>query len=136
MRACEPHTPEGQKVVDFAMLILPRWLPKPSPWKRPENPIGQAARNYRRLMKKRLEKVLGNEWQPKSYIWAVNNEELSKGKRQEARRQRVYHLTKSLEKTLGKTKHKKSDARKAMVPPLVFSKFCTLVFLCTFLTFL
>ena len=87
-------------------------------------------------MKRRLKKVFGTEWQPKSYIWAVNNVELSKGKRQEAKRQRVHKLTKAIQATLNKTQHTKSDARRAMVPPLfVFSKFCTLFFCSTVLYF-
>ena len=101
-------------MVDFAMLILPRWLPKSSPWKRPGKK-GKAKWDFTYKMKGRLKKVLGDEWEPKSYIWAINNEELSKGKRQQAERKRVYLLQKKLEETLGKTKHKKSDAKKALV---------------------
>ena len=76
--------------------------------------------DFTKNMKVRLKKVFDNDWQPKPYIWAVNNAELSKGKRQEADRRRVYELQKKLEETLGKKKHKKSDAKKALVPSILF----------------
>ena len=133
MRACEVHTPEGQDVLDFAFLILPRWLPKPFPWKFPKaSEKGQTKWNQKSDMKKRLKKVLGTEWQPKSYVWAVNNAELSKRKRQKAQHERVSILAKSIQQTLRKTKHSKADARKAMVPSFSIQKF-TDCFLCIFL---
>ena len=121
VRACEPHAPDGQDVLDFALLILPRWLPKPSPWKFPK-PGDKGRTKWTRLanMKRRLKKVFDRNWQPKSYVWAVNNAELSKGKRQQAEYQRVYQLQKELEETLKKNTHKKSDAKKALVPCILF----------------
>ena len=121
VRACEVHKAEGQKTVDFAMLVLPRWLPKTSPWKRPKK--GEKPYMFNRQMRDRLAKVLGTDWQPKSYNWAVNNAELSRKKRHFAQRMRVQRVQKKIQGFLDDLPHQKPDVKKAIVPIKLFNRF-------------
>ena len=118
VRACEVHKADGQKTIDFAMLVLPRWLPKISPWKRPKQ--GEPVKFFNLNMKRRLKKVLGSDWQPKSYSWAVNNAELSRKKRHFATRMRVQHVQRKIQGVLDNLNSQKPDVKKALVPIKVF----------------
>ena len=86
------------------MELLPRWLPRPSPWR-------TDAVSYSQHMRLRLKKVLDDEWTPKSYSYAVNNPEQARNHRERADERMVRKIANEL-RDVAKKYDKRPDLAK------------------------
>ena len=95
------------------MELLPRWLPRPSPW-------DTSVDSYARNMRQRLKDVLDDTWSPKSYPYAVNNAKLGREHRERAEERVVRRIAKDLREVCQKYDKQPELAKRAVERVLHF----------------